>query len=611
MRLWSDDGTPGREELDLVAPVPEREFALARFAVAYGVTLAALAVFLAIPLFILPHFSQVLAPRLSAVRFIPAFTALAIFAFPLVAISSFVCVCFRRSASAAVASFVITAVLPYAVYRSLLEWNVATRMKFAEFPVSAQIADASDGFFSSGAAFAAFAFACFAVYGASKVFAVRRFVGSGCVMLRLSSVAAIGFALLATLLFSVLAMRLDFTVEWPGASRTAAFSARTREILSQTSRPVRVTAYISRDASEFLPLSRLLRALAIEARASGGAEISCRFVDPRWDPNASARLVRAGVEEGSIVFASGRRRISVPVKDADESVCASAVQRLSMPDRMETILFISGHGEPSVDDYSQSGLADAVRALRQEGYRTGTLFTPTSPVPADCAVLVCAGARMPFAPSEIREIERYLSSGGRLLATVPADASLGASPVLESRGVSVAAVMRASSGGNTVVSEFGDHPISRALEGSAVAFAPDTAAFSLPVGQEAEKTGYEFTPLCASASGALAFAAERGAGLGDDLAIRPARLVAIGDASFFLNGSFESRANANKDFFLNAVAWLAGLDVSSSSGMSADVLSARMERREWIHFTVFASCVPALVIMFAGLLVIRRRWRKS
>lgn len=611
MHLWDGDGAGG--ELDLVVPVPEREFAIGRFAAVYGVTVAASALSLSVPLFLLPHFAPALAPRLSVVRFLPAFSALAIFVFPLAAIGSAVCAFFRRPVSAAVASFAVTAVVPVAIYRFLLEWSPLARMKFAEFPVSAQVADASDGFFSSGAAMAAFAFAGFAVYAASKAFATRRFAGSGSGTLRFSSLIAAVSALLAASLFSAVAMRLDCTVEWPGASRTAAFSARTREILSGTSKPVRVTAYIRRDAPEFLPVARLLRALAAEARASGGAEVTYRFIDPRWDPNAAARLVRSGVSEGSIVFASGRRRIPVPVADADESVCASAVQRLSMPDRLETVLFVTGHGEPSVSDYSPSGLADAVRALRQEGYRTGTVFTPTSAVPDECAVLVCAGARTPFSAAEMRELERYLSSGGRILAALSPDMSVGAGPLLERLGVSVSDVIRPSSGGGIVVSEFGDHPVSRALEDVAVAFALGTAAFSFPHEQETGKTGYEFTRLCASDAGALAFAAEKGAGLGDDLAIRPARLAVIGDASFFVNGAFESRANANRDFFLNAVAWLAGMDVSGSSGTSGDVLSARMHRDDWMDFALSAACLPPVAVMALGLLFMRRKrkWRNA
>ena len=606
MRLWEDDAVSGRGELDLVVPVPERDFAFGRFAAAFAAVLFALVCSLAVPLVVTPFFSPVLAPRLTVVRFLPAFTALAIFAVPLAALGSLSAAAFRRPVSAAVASLAVTAAVPWAVYRALLKWSESARAKIAEFPVSAQIADASDGFFSTGAALAALAFAAFAVYAASKVFAMRRFAGSGFAVLRISSFAAVSSALAAALMLSVLAMRLDCTLEWPGASRTAAFSARTRGILAETSRPVVVTAYMSRDSGGFLPTARLLRALSAESRASGGAEVSHRFVDPRWDPNASVRLVRAGVPENTLVFSSGRRRVTVPVKDADESVCASAVQRLSMPNRSETVLFVSGHGEPSIDDYAPGGLSEAARSLRQEGYRVASLFTPTAAVPEHCSVLVCAGSRMPFTAGEIRELERFLAAGGRILAALSGDLSKGAGPLLESRGVVAGAGAPAA-----VVSEFGDHPVSRSLDGAAVSFASGTAPFAFPGDPGARKNEYEFSALCSRGDGVFAFAAEKGVGLKHDLAIRPARIVAIGDMSFFRNGALGSRANANRDFFLNSVAWLAGLDVSGYSGASGDILSARMDRAGWIRFAVGAACAyPALVLM-AGLLLARRKRRMA
>lgn len=606
MRLWEDDAFSGRGELDLVVPVPEREFALGRFLAALAAVVFALVCSLAVPLFITPCFSPVLAPRLTIVRFLPAFSALAIFAVPLAALGSLAAAAFRRPISAAVASIAVTSAVPWAVYRSLLKWSGAARMKFAEFPVAAQIADAADGFFSTGAALAALAFSAFAVYAASKAFALRRFVGSGFVRMRISSFVAVVSALLASLLLSVLAMRLDFTLEWPGASRTAAFSARTRGILAETSKPVVVTVYMSRDAAGFLPAARLLRALAAESRASGGAEVSLRFVDPRWDPNASVRIARAGVPENTLVFSSGRRRVTVPVKDADESVCASAVQRLSMPDRSETVFFVSGHGEPSIGDYSPGGFSEAARSLRQEGYRVSSLFLPTAAVPENCSVLVCAGSRMPFSAGEIRALERFLAAGGRLLVAHSGDLSKGSGPLLESRGVKLGGISPAA-----VVSEFGDHPVSRSLDGAAVTFAPGSVQFTIPADSGVHKNGYEFSALCSRGDGVLAFAAEMGVGLKHDLAIRPARVVAIGDVSFFRNGAFMSRANANRDFFLNSVAWLAGLDVSGHSGASGDILSARMDRSGWIGLAAGAAVVyPALMLM-AGMLISRRKRRMA
>ena len=96
-----------------------------------------------------------------------------------------------------------------------------------------------------------------------------------------------------------------------------------------------------------------------------------------------------------------------------------------------------------------------------------------------------------------------------------------------------------------------------------------------------------------------------------DLAIRPARMVVLGDPSFFRNASLSSRANANRDFFLNSVAWLAGLDVSGATGIAGNVMSARMDRSLRIRFAAFSIAglpmVAGFVWLFVNLLRRRRR----
>ena len=216
MRLWSDDGNPGRTEIDLVAPVPERAFAFGRFLAAYAATVLTLLVSLAAPVFVLPHCAPALAADVSVLRLLPSFVALSLWAIPLVAFGSLTGVFFRRAAPAAVTSFALTCAVPYAAYQALLAWSPAMRMMFAEPPLEALIADAADGRFSAGAVASIFAFACFAVFTTSKIFALRRLAGGGRFALKVSSAVAIACALLATTLFSLLAQRLDFSVEWAG-----------------------------------------------------------------------------------------------------------------------------------------------------------------------------------------------------------------------------------------------------------------------------------------------------------------------------------------------------------------------------------------------------------
>ena len=616
MRLWSEEGDPDRLEIDLVAPVPERAFTVGRFLAAYAWVSVAVLLSLAVPVVLLPRCAPALSGGSACMGFVPALVAVLILSVPLTAIGSLAGVCLRRAAPAAIVSAAVTYALPYVAYRVGMAWSPGFRARFAEPPLQAAVADVADGFFPVGLAVAALAVAAFVLYATSKALAMRRLVGDGRLALKVSSLLAVASALLAMVLCVLLAFRLDTVVVWPGASRVAPFSERTREILSGVSQTVRVTACMRRDSAAFLPTARLLRALAAESRATAGATVECSFVDPRWDPNAMRHLGRrfgAGVGEGTVVFASDRRSLTLPVANLDESACASAIQRLSMPAKSELVLFTTGHGEPALDDPDTSGLSEIARALRQDGYRVGSFFSVTSSVPTDCAVLAIVGARTPFSEAELREIGLFISQGGRVLATVSDSATAGAMPLIERCGVTrlpVTAAARTVDGADIMVTEFGDHAVSRPLTGSVVVFAPGSVRFTWPPAKEARADGFAAVSLCGGEE-ALAIALEKGAGIRRDLAIRPPRLVVIGDSSFFLNGALASRANANRDFVLNAVGWLAGMDVSGSASRASDVIALQMDRASRIRF--FALAVGVLPLALAGLLALlplRKRRRR-
>ena len=163
-------------------------------------------------------------------------------------------------------------------------------------------------------------------------------------------------------------------------------------------------------------------------------------------------------------------------------------------------------------------------------------------------------------------------------------------------------------GSDIIVSEFGEHAVSSPLQGASVVFANGSHRYSVSPSSPANPHGFSVSPLCSAGESAFAVAAEKGASLKSDLAIRPARLVVIGDPSFFRNGTLHSRANANRDLFLNAVAWLAGMEVSGAVGVADDVLSVRMDRLSRIRFLAYSSgAVPFVAAILAGFAVRRRR----
>ena len=105
----------------------------------------------------------------------------------------------------------------------------------------------------------------------------------------------------------------------------------------------------------------------------------------------------------------------------------------------------------------------------------------------------------------------------------------------------------------------------------------------------------------------LAVALERGGVEAHDLVLRPTRLVVISDATFVANGALATRGNANRDFFLNSIAWLAGLDTLNAVRTPGNVVVTGLDRDGWLRF---GNWTGVLIAVFAGLMLLAARRRR-
>ena len=668
MRLVADERTSGRLELMLSAPLRPRDVVVGKFIGAWLHAALALALYLAVPLLLLPPCAPALAAHLTWTAFLPAYGALLMQAALWCACGILASVCFRPAAVAAVISLVVTVVLPLAAYQAAFTWLRTFRVRFAEHPFTGHLVDLSTGLVQLSVLFFYFALTACALFAASKALALVRLGGRGWRGARLSTACAVvlGFAFAGCAFLFVDRFNLSFELPMRGG-----FSAsdRTRQILAETSgEPVSVTCFLSRRAPTYQAVRRLLRGLETTARGVAGVQLEVTGVDPRWDLGAAGRLVKAGVPEGTLVFRQGRRQVTVPVADLfagatngtvavtteglfeAESACATAVQRLSVVGRRGTLYWTVGHGESSAASYDAVyGMSDMAREFRQNGYRIRTIdLAQTATVPEDCAVLVVAGAREPFSRTELQRVDGYLRGGGRLLVLAASSPNAGVGPLLADWGVRQLPCTAVSSsytfnGADVLATDFGDHAVTRPLvdctllfEGASVlepTAAAGTNAVEAALAASVDRT--EFTALARTGADSwgesepsvrpwsfdpteeprgplvLAAALERGGGVAKDLALRPTRIVVVGDATFALNGALTRRANANRDFLLNAVAWLAGLDAFTESRTPGNVVATGMDRARWIRFGMLAAGGPSACVLLLGLLAAFRRRRRA
>lgn len=619
MDVWSEERQTGRIELLLTAPVRERQLVAGKF---FGVlTLVLVGVLLSLAVTIV--LVRALAPAALAdarfVGFLPACFVLALqgalWSAAAVAASAFFC----HAAGAAAAALTLTVALPRGLWAALTAWAPQGRPAFGEMPLDAHALDMALGVISPATAFGYLVFTFVLLFVASKTVAMLRLVGRGAGVSRASTVTAALLAVVCGGLLWTLALRLDTTLDVSaGFGAETRFSPRTRAILADGRGEITVTCFLPRRDRRYRTIAHFLRSLSREAEAQSGLRIETRYVDPRWDLGEAARLVREGAKEGSIVFSRGRRIVSVPLGGGwNERVCASAILQLTMPPARRTVYWTHGHGEPDTADYGAWGLSDIARDLARDGYRNLTIdLGGETPIPSDCALIVVAGAKEDFSRAELGQLDAYLKQGGRMLALMGPSVSGGVASLLPGWGIRPAAVelrnVRTISGTDVLVDDFSTHPIAAPLQGSQlvmerpVAFSPSAA---VERGAGADRIGY--TPLANAGGEALAAIVERGVGAGSDLGIRPTRIVAVGDASFVMNGQLASRANANRDFLQNCVAYLSGVDAVIAAGTEGGVLTTGMDRATRLRFVVTgAAVVPgAVFLLLLATVTIRRRRR--
>ena len=649
MRLVADERADGRLELMLATPVRERDVVVGKFLGALALSAVALAVYLLMPLLVLPSCAPALSGKMSTVAFLPAFFALMLQSAAWCALGLCASACTRHAAVAAVATLALVLALPNAVFMAGVAWFPVLRARFAEMPLDAHIIDLSTGLFSTATVVFYVVLACLGLFVASKIVAAARIRGRAARLYRFSTVSVIVLAAIFSCGVIAVAVRLDVPFEMSFFSADSETSARTRQILAETQGEVDVTCFLAAKSPESRAVSRLVRGLAATARMVGGAKLDVEWVDPRWDVGRAASLVREGMPEGSVVFRKGRRRQRVSVADlfsstngsvrvtersvfVGEEACAGALQKLAQPTAHETIYWTVGHGETSPDSYDAvTGMSDMARDLRRDGYRLKTLDVSESPaIPTDCAVLVVAAAREPFSRLEQKRLQGYLEAGGRMMVLAVGVPNAGVNGLLADWGVKMLPFTvvspRTLSGADVVVTDFAEHRITAPLRGGTMIF--EGAAPLVPT-EERDPAG--FTALAKtdeSAWGetdvsvrpwtfdsateprgplALAVALERGGSEAPDLALRPTRIVVIGDGTFVSNGSLAMRGNANRDFFLNSVAWLAGLDTLGAARTPGNVVVTGLDRDGWLKFGAWSGVLILLFAAIVKLSAIRRR----
>jgi ABC-type uncharacterized transport system involved in gliding motility auxiliary subunit len=480
-------------------------------------------------------------------------------------------------------------------------------------------------------------------------------------------------ALALVLIANYLAFRHYQRWDWT-QSRLYTLSEKSESILRGLDRDVSVVVFMDEQTEVFEPTKELL---ARYAAASPRVQVS--VIDPVRNPARAQQLVeKYDVQRAAVVFESGDDKRVVEAADLaeydyaamqmggapemkgfkGEQLFTSAIVEL-VEQSKPSILFTTGHGEPSLDSSEPRGFARLQRFLGNDNFAIEEWASlGKNEVPAETDLVVIAGPTQPFARPELEMLGRYLRGGGRVLVMI--DPNLAPSGRIADSGLAAWLAGFGVAAGDDVVIDptnllpffsaetifagnYGDHPITEALRQARVPVvfalarsvrpAPEAPAGTVSPLVETSPDGWgerdldelgsvEKGPQDLAGPVPLGVAVDLGgkvepAGDGEEAAANGAaaaakppagRMVVYGDSDFATNGQLDQPGNAT--LIANTLNWMVQRETHLGIAPKEPEqvrLSLLPQQRRGIFWLVVAG-IPAATLI-AGIAITMRRRR--
>lgn len=437
-------------------------------------------------------------------------------------------------------------------------------------------------------------------------------------------------SLLMILLFVSILAIVNFlaarhSIRWDlSENQNFSLSPQTYRVLRNLPREVLVTVFTREKDPGYQSYKERL-----DSYRQASPKMTVEFVDPERQPKIAQNY---GINRtDTAVFESAGH--TVRVTSPSEVELTVALIRVTQ-DRQKQVLFLEGHGEPSLDDRERTGLSAAKDILLKQGYEVGTLsLLKEAAVPDQTAILVVAGPRRPVTTEEQERIHTYVEKGGHLLLLIDPDTQADLNPLLTQWGLGVGPGVlvdlqdRLAQGDLTslLVRTFTEHEITQDL----------SAAVLFPLARHItfdEQTGkaWDYVPLARTSPNSWAETDIKGRVVNLDekedikgplpmaAAISPKvapeegkprpAVVVIGNSTFATNAFVNFPGNS--DFFLHTAAWLAEernmMSLVPKDSALRPFTPNPLQERALLYLQVILLPVAMFV---AGILVWRKRRR--
>lgn len=383
-----------------------------------------------------------------------------------------------------------------------------------------------------------------------------------------NAVVMVGLAFGIVVVVSAFAVRHSYRWDLT-ENRRHSLSSQTIKILQSLKTDVTATAFYRTDQ----PGKRVAEDLFRQYESYSGGKFKGKTVDPDREPGLARRY---GVESyGTVVLETKTK--SEKVLDAAEEKLTNGLVKVTR-EGARVVYVVKGHGEHELSNTERPGFSEAKAAMERANYEVKELLLARDPkVPDKAALVIVPGPKNDLFPQELEALDKYLTRGGKVLLMVNPFQAEGLKKYLAKYGVALGddLVVELNPVGRLfgigpevpVVSQYESHPITREMGGVMTLFpltrsvtpakSPPKGVTLQPLAQTSRESWGETDRAALQRGEAKQDPGDKKGPLSVAVVatIDKARLVVIGTSNLASNQFLN--AAGNRDFFLNAVSWLA------------------------------------------------------